>query len=135
MSTLNAFLKPAVSLEEKEVIISNRFQDEKGNVVPFKIRAVTQEENDAITKRATKVRKVDGTPMDYLDSVDFTRRMVIAATVEPDFRSQDMCMAYGVADPLMVPGKMLSSGEYKRLVKEIMTLSGFEESPEEEAKN
>ena len=121
---------------EKEVVVSSRFRDENGHPVPFKIRSLTQEENDAITKKATRTRKVDGQRQDYLDGVDFTRRMVVAATVEPDFTSKELCDGYGVLDPLQVPGKMLLSGEYKTLVQAITELSGFDgEDVEAEAKN
>ena len=136
MSRLSAFLHPVSAAQEKEIIISNRFQDEAGNPVPFKIRSLTQEENDAITKKATKARKVGGQSQEYLDSVDFSRRMVVAATVEPDFTSKELCDGYGVLDPLQVPGKMLLSGEYAKLLQEITALSGFDGGDvEAEAKN
>ena len=125
MSKLSAFLHPVTTSEEKEVVISNRFQDESGQPVPFKIRALTQEENDAITRQATRRRKEGGQTIEQLDSVDFTRRMVVAATVEPDFSSKELCDGCGVLDPLLVPGKLLLSGEYARLVKEITKLSAF----------
>lgn len=125
MSKLSAFLHPVTDREEKEIIISNRFQDEKGEPVPFKVRALTQEENDKITKQATRRVKVDGQYVEQLDSVDFSRRMVVEATVEPDFRAKELCDAYGVMDPLLVPGKMLRSGEYAKLMREINRLSGF----------
>lgn len=131
MSKLSAFLHPSIAQEEKEVVISKRFQDEQGNPVPFKVRPLSQEENDAITKKATRQVKVDGQRVERLDSVDFSRRMVVAATVEPDFASKEVCDAYGVMDPLLVPGKMLLSGEYAKLVKEIMDLSGFDNDAEE----
>jgi hypothetical protein len=69
-----------------------------------------------------------------LDNVEFSRRMVVTATVEPDFTQKEMCEAYGVIDPTMVPGKMLLSGEYAKLMKEISALSGFD-SIEDELKN
>ena len=100
----------------------------------FKIRALTQEENDAITRQTTRRRKEGGQTIEQLDSVDFTRRMVVAATVEPDFSSKELCDGCGVLDPLLVPGKLLLSGEYARLVKEITKLSGFVEQ-EDEVKN
>lgn len=131
MSKLSAFLHPVTTSEEKEVVISNRFQDESGQPVPFKIRALTQEENDAITRQATRRRKEGGQTIEQLDSVDFTRRMVVAATVEPDFSSKELCDGCGVLDPLLVPGKLLLSGEYARLVKEITKLSGFAEQEDE----
>lgn len=126
MSRLSAFLHPASAAQEKEVVISNRFRDENGNPIPFKIRALTQEETDVITKKATNTRKVGGQSQEYLDSVDFSRRMVVAATVEPDFTSKELCDGYGVLDPLQVPGKMLLSGEYAKLLREITELSGFD---------
>lgn len=52
-----------------------------------------------------------------LDSIVFARRMVVAATVEPDFSSKELCEAYGVMDPLLVPVKMLKSGEYSKLME------------------
>ena len=134
MSKLSAFLHPVTTQEEKEVVISNRFQDEQGNPVPFKIRALTQEENDQITKQATRQIKVNGQPVEKVDSADYTRRMIVAATVEPDFRSKELCDAYGTLDPLLVPGKMLFSGEYAALGRAIMSLSGFN-SVEEDLKN
>lgn len=134
MSKLSAFLRPAAGLEEKEVFVSSRFQDENGQPVPFKIRALTQEENDVIVRQATRRVTVEGQPVDKLDSVDFARRMVVAATVEPDFQAKEMCDAYGVLDPLLVPGKMLLSGEYGRLLKAINELSGFSDA-EEAVKN
>ena len=135
MSKLSAFLHPAATHTEKEVVISDRFLDEQGQPVPFKIRALTQEENDQITKRATRQIKVNGQPLERLDSTDYTRRVIVAATVEPDFRAKEMCDAYGVLDPLLVPGKMLFSGEYAKLGREIMALSGAENGLEDEVKN
>lgn len=134
MSKLSAFLHPVTTSEEKEVVISNRFQDENGQPVPFKIRALTQEENDKITKQATRQTKVNGQTVEKLDSVDFSRRMVVAATIEPDFQAKELCDAYGVLDPLLVPGKMLLSGEYAKLLNAITDLSGFG-GAEDEVKN
>ena len=108
--------------------------DENGAPVPFKIRALSQEETDAITKKATRRMKVNGQTTEMLDSVDFSHRMVVAATVEPDFTSKEICDHFGVMDPLLVPGKMLLSGEYAKLMQEISALSGFNDL-EAEVKN
>lgn len=134
MSNLSAFLHPAVPQETQEIVISNRFQDEKGKPVPFKIRALSQEENEQIAKMSRHAKKINGQMREKLDSAEFSRRMVVAATVEPDFSSREMCDAYGVIDPLMVPGKMLLAGEFSRLLQAITDLSGFE-STEDEIKN
>lgn len=138
MSKLSAFLHPAVTKVEEEIVISKRFLDEQGNPVPFKIHSLTQEENDALIKRATKtVKDRGGQSREKLDNIDYTRRVVVAATDEPDFSATVLCDAYGVKDPLLVPGRMLFPGEYQLLASKIMDLSGFDnaESVEEEAKN
>ena len=137
MSKISAFLHPVETVTEREVIVSDRFRDEKGNPVPFKVRALTQEENDKITAKATRVTTdKNGQRTEYLDSVDYARRLIVAATVEPDFTSKELCDAYGVVSPFLVPGKMLLSGEYSRLMEAVMQQSRFRGDVEaEEVKN
>lgn len=136
MSNLSAFLKPAYLREEKELVISKRFLDEKGNPAPFKIRSVSQEENEQITKASRRQRKVGSMVQEHLDSIEYGRRLVVTGTMVPDFRAKEMCEAYGTLDPMQVPGKMLTAGEFAALLDAISELSGFDaETPEDEAKN
>ena len=136
MSNLSAFLNPTFETEEKEIFISSRFVGEDGTPVLFKIRALKQEENDAITKRCRKTRKTaNGQLQEYIDSTELSRQIIVAATVFPDFRSAELCEHYGTTDPTLVPGRMLFSGEYAKLVQAITELSGFDENLEEQAKN
>lgn len=135
MSNLNAFLHPVQGDETREIIISNRFLDEDGKPVPFKIRALTQEENAQISKRSMRLVKGGKRGEKELDNTEYASRIIAAATVEPDFSSEALCKAYGTMDPLEVPGKMLLAGEYKRLMDAVMDLSGFHDDLEEDAKN
>jgi len=136
MGNLNAFLHPAEEIKEKEIIISKRFLDENGNPVPFKIRALTQEENEQVANAATHPVKTRFQQVEKkLDNLEYMQRMVVAATVEPRFDSPEMCDAYGTMNPLEVPGKMLLAGEYSLLLDEIMAFSGFNSDLGEEAKN
>lgn len=133
MSNLSAFLHPVTVQEEKEIVISRRFLDEDGNPAKFKIRSVNQEEMDSIIKLST--HPVKGNSEGEFDGLEFNKRLIVAATVTPDFRSTELCNAYGVMDPLMVPGKMLFSGEYSKLLKAITDLSSINTPVEDEAKN
>lgn len=133
MDSLSAFLHPVEVQEEQEVIVSRRFVGEDGKPIPFRIRALTQEENDRISKMSRKRIKDNGRVQEVLDPVEFSRRMVLAATVFPDFSSKELCDRYGVLDPQMVPGKMLRPGEYTRLLDAINTLCGFDSVLEDEA--
>lgn len=136
MSNLSAFLNPVSLYEEKEVVVSKRFQDEDGKPVPFKIRSLTEDENDACQKKARRTRKVNGRLEEYQDQLLYMRSLVVEATVFPDFREEQLCKKYGTLTPEEVPGKMLLIGEYSALVSTIMELSGIEmNTVEEEAKN
>lgn len=131
---LSAFLHP-VQPEPKEVMISDRFRGEDGKPIPFKIRPLTQEENAALVKRYSRAKTVKGQQVETFDSAGFTAALVVAATVEPNFADADLCKAYGVLDPNTLPGKMLLSGEFSKLAREISSLSGFDDDLEEQAKN
>lgn len=138
MGNLSAFLHPDI-VSEKEVYISDRFK-ENGEVVPFKIRPITQAENESIMKRCrVTTRDRSGKEIRKLDTEKFMNSIVVAGTVVPDFSDKDLCDAYGVVDPNLVPGKMLLAGEFQKLTEAIMELSGIgddaEEAIVEEAKN
>lgn len=135
MSKLSAFLNPVTSDEEKEIVISRRFVDEKGDPIPFRIRAITQAENDQIIKASKRSVKVNGVMQEKLDTTEMSRRLVVEGTVYPDFRDSELCNGYGTMNPYEVPGKMLLAGEYSNLLAEINKLSGFDVDVEEEAKN
>lgn len=136
MSALAAFLKPTTTYVEQEVVISERFVDEEGKPVPFKIKALTQEENEVLLKKAKRQKKVNGQIQETHDNVAYSRSLVLAATLSPDFSDTELCKAYGVVDPNLLPGKMLFTGEYAALVQAIQELSGFkDEDIEREAKN
>ena len=135
MGKLSAFLNPVSNNEEKEVVISRRFVDEKGDPIPFKIRAITQAENDQIIKASKRSVKVNGVIQEKLDTTEMSRRLVVEGTVYPDFRDSELCNGYGTMNPYEVPGKMLLAGEFSNLLAEINKLSGFDVDVEEEAKN
>lgn len=138
MDNLYAFLHPETPAE-KELILSTRFKDKAGNPVPFRIKPITGEENDALIKKCTIRTKEKGREVKKFDSTRYNRALVVAATVFPDFRDATLCEAYGVVDPELLVTKMLLIGEYQKLSEEILLLSGLDdESAEdtlEEAKN
>lgn len=135
MSALSAFLHPTVTTEEKEVIISKRFLGEDGKPVPFRIRSLTQEENSACNKAATRNIKVNGGYQEKTNQNEYISRLIVAATLEPDFSSAEVCEYFGTKDPIQVPNKMLLAGEFAKLSAAILELSGFEQNLDDEAKN
>lgn len=139
MGVLEAFLHPIAVEETKKVEVSKRFVGEDGKPVPFEIKTIPQGENSQLIKKFTRRKLVNGTTTEIFDTTGYTNALIVECTVQPDFQDSRMCEAYGVLDPMMVPGKMLLSGEYSALVGEIMKLNGFDADSllkdEEEAKN
>ena len=138
MDNLQAFLNPVSAEEVKEVVISKRFVDKDGKPVPFRIKTIMQEENERLTRKCRKVETIRGQRVESMDNQKYNRALIVACTVEPDFRNADLCKAYGTVDPLDLPGKMLTVGEANNLAREILELNGFSdeaEQLEDEAKN
>ncbi len=135
MSNLNAFLNPVAPEQRREVMVSNRFLGEDGAPVPFVIRPLSQGENETLLRRSTHTVKNKGQLTEKLNDIEYNRRLVVAATVEPDFADGTLCQKLGVMDPLEAPGKLLLVGEYNRLAAAIMELSGLNDDLEEQAKN
>lgn len=138
---IKVFLQPPVMEETKQVMISERFKGPDGKPAPFTIRVIDQETNDKLLARATKRTKVNGQIVQEVDNSRYGKLLISACVVEPDFKNAEVCNFYKTMDPLDVPGRMLSVGEYNHLVREIQKLNGLAITDEdvgeeqEEAKN
>jgi hypothetical protein len=78
-----------------------------------------------------------GFTYDKFDNSEYHKRLIVKCTVEPDFTLKEFCDAYGTYDPIEIPCKMFTSGEYAKIVSEIIALNGYNDAVEltEEAKN
>lgn len=133
MKSLKAFLNP-VQVENKEVIVSNRFK-ENDKVVPFTIRPITQEENKLLIKKYTKKDK-KGT--EVFDRAEYVQALTASAVVFPDLKNAELQNAYGVLGESSLLQKMLYVGEYAELAIAVQELSGLDKDINndiEEAKN
>lgn len=131
MTNLEAFLLPPAMEEEKEVVVSKRFKDADGKPIPFRIRMIDQETNERLQRRALEKKIQNGLVVKDLDSDKYVKLLVQACVVYPDFSAAELCAHYKTMDPLEVPSRMLTVGEYNRLTKEIQKLNGLDEDIEE----
>lgn len=137
---LKAFMVPSVAGETKEVYISNRFKGADGKPAPFVIRAIDQDTNDSLVRKCTTKKTKNGVVTSEVDGTKLARMLIVECTVEPNFRDSELCEYYKTINPLDVPGRMLSVGEFNRLAKAIREMNGMLEDDEfaeamEEAKN
>ena len=137
MSVLKGFLQPSPMEETKEVIISDRFKDENGKPLPFKLRKIDSETSEALMKRCRRKERVNGQIITEVDNAKYTKLLVLACVVSPNFKDSEMCDFYEVINPEDVPSRMLSIGEFSRLSDEIMKFNDFDtpEDIENEVKN
>ena len=124
--------------EVKEVVISKRFV-ENGEPLPFKIRVISQEMNEQMLKQCSKPVKRNGTVIgEELDRQKYAKMLVLTCTVYPNFKDAELCDYYKTKDPMDVPSRMLTAGEYSKLAQAIQSFNGFAEDTDElieEAKN
>lgn len=127
MSSLRAFLNP-LEVENKEVIVSNRFIEE-GKVVPFIIRPITQEENKELIKKFSKKDKKGN---ESFDRTEYVSTLTSSAVVFPDLTNAELQKAYGVLGASSLLQKMLFVGEYAELAQEVQKLSGLDKDINED---
>lgn len=125
--SLKAFLNP-IRTENKEVIISDRFQEE-GKPVPFIIRPLSQSENEKLIRKHTKKDKKGN---EYMDRVSYNQEMVASAVVFPDLENSELQNAYGVLGSTKLLTSMLYVGEFATLLQEVQEISGLDKDINEE---
>lgn len=127
MSSLKAFLNP-IKPENKEVVISDRFQED-GKPVPFVIRPITQKENEQLLKKHTKRDKRGN---DFFDRTGYIHELVASAVVFPDLKNAELQKAYGVLGEVELLKTMLYVGEFAELAQAVQELSGLDVDINEE---
>ncbi len=127
MSSLKAFLNP-IQVENKEVIVSNRFQED-GKPVPFVIRPITQKENEQLIKKYTKRDKKGN---ETFNRAEYVQALTAAAVVFPDLKNTELQKAYGVLGESELLKNMLYAGEYAELAQAVQELSGLDKDINEE---
>ena len=132
------FGKNAEKLPEKEIIVSNRFKDNDGNPIPWKIKVLDAATQQRIRSEAMDMNVNDQKEVNVkFNSARMNLRTVAASVVYPDLKDKDLQDCYGVATPSALVGVMLSDDEFERLLEAVNSLSAGTApgTIEEEAKN
>ena len=129
---LRAYMQPPVVNETKTVYPSKRLKGADGNPAPFVIRVIDQETNNKLIKQATEKKKVNGRLIEMLNSEKYGNLLIQACVVEPDLKNAELCSYYKTMNPVDTINRMLSVGEYNRLVKEIKLLNEIDELTDDE---
>lgn len=129
---LRAYMQPPVVNETKTVYPSKRLKGADGKPAPFVIRVIDQETNNKLIKQATEKKKANGRLVEALNSEKYGNLLIQACVVEPDLKNAELCSYYETVNPVDTINRMLSVGEYNRLVKEIKLLNEIDELTDDE---
>ena len=129
---LRAYMQPPVVNETKTVYPSKRLRGADGKPAPFVIRVIDQETNNKLIKQATEKKKANGRLVETLNSEKYGNLLIQACVVEPDLKNTELCAYYETVNPVDTINRMLSVGEYNRLVREIKLLNEIDELADDE---
>lgn len=142
MSEFKAFF--AENVEKNDVIeyvVSERFKDESGNPIKWKLKALSAKEEEEIRIECTKREPIPGKLGQYREKMDsnaYVRKIATRTVVYPNLNNaelQDSYKSYSAEELLQ---NMLLSGEMIHLtekVTEVNKLSETFEDKVEQAKN
>ncbi len=132
MSKLQAFLNQNVVDDiTEEVMISERFKDEGGSILKFKIKAMTNSEFELARKKALSMKMKKGGSVEF-DNQKFNEHIVINHTADPNFKDAESIKELGCITPEQYLNRVLLAGEIAELADRIRQLSGFDKTFEED---
>jgi hypothetical protein len=133
MSSLQAFFAQNAKAEIiDEVVVSDRFKDENGRPIMWKIRAITEAENEQLRKAATQyVKGPGGRRVAEIQPEVYMAKVVVSSVVFPDLKDAELQKSYGVLGAEDLLKRMLLSGEYARLVQAVQEINGFDKDVNE----
>ncbi|GKU75657.1 phage portal protein [Paenibacillus sp. L3-i20] len=133
MSDLSLFFAQNVTSEvTEEIAVSNRFRKKDGATVLWKIRSMTEGENEECRKAST--RRVKGRNGQYTQETsteDYLALLVTTSVVHPDLKNVELQKSYGVMGAETLLRKMLLPGEYAELVQNVQRINGFDQDMNE----
>lgn len=137
---LQAFMmQNARPVENVKKMISDRFVDEEGKIIPFEIRAITTEEESLIRKSCmVEVTVKKHMKMKQVNQEAFMAKLSAKCVVYPDLKNEELQNSYGVRGDEELLKVMLLPGEYAELLNAVQEINGYSKDMNElveEAKN
>jgi len=131
--SLQAFFAQNVQLETiEEFTVSDRFKDDNGAPISWKLRTLSEEENEEIRKASTQyVKGRGGQRLPETKPEVYMAKIAAACVVYPDLKNAELQNSYNVHGAETLLKKMLLAGEYAALLSKVQELNGFDRDMEE----
>jgi hypothetical protein len=133
MSDLRSFFAENAAMDiSEEFVVSPRFNNNEGTPVPWKLRSMTEAENEECRKAATKrIKGKNGGYVPETSADEYMVKLVVASVEFPNLKDAELQKSYGVFGAENLLRKMLLPGEYAALVGKVQELNGFDRSTAE----
>lgn len=107
---------------------------------PFVVKTITEAENKQITKscQVSEFNKKTHRRETQTDTQAYLSKLVVACTVDPNFKDAELQAAYGVVGAEALVEKLLTPGQYAALLQAVNDINSFDTDMQElvdEAKN
>ena len=107
---------------------------------PFVVKTITEAENKQITKscQVSEFNKKTHRRETQTDTQAYLSKLVVACTVDPNFKDAELQAAYGVVGAEALVEKLLTPGQYAALLHAVNDINSFDTDMQElvdEAKN
>jgi len=128
VSDLQAFFSQNVEASiTEDFTVSERFKDAEGKAIPWKLRTVTEAENEEIRKSATKtVKGKNGMKVPETNAAEYVGKLATSSVIFPNLKDAELQKSYNVLGAEALLKKMLLSGEYAALVQKVEELNGYD---------
>ena len=121
---LSAFLKQhTLPPHEESLVLSDRFLGPDGQPVASRLSGISEEESAAL-RQSCRRRSQDGLEPS-LDRERYLRKLAAACVRFPDLRDAALQQSWGVLGEEALLGKMLTAGEFARLLEAAQRVCGF----------
>ena len=99
--------------------------------VDFKVKSLTGEDVSKLREEATRYEIKGKERKSFVDENELGLAMVVAATIEPDFKDPKLLAHYGVSTANQCVNKALIAGELAQLTNAVVAVSGLGGNEEE----
>lgn len=133
MSDLSMFFAQNAAVEvAEEFAVSERFKDKEGKAAKWKLRSISEEENQELRKSATKKTKgKGGVYTSDVDHNEYMSKLVVSCVTFPDLKNAEIQKTYGVMGAEKLLLKMLLPGEFSGLMEKVTAINGFDQDMNE----
>lgn len=125
MSLKSFFRENNIKIEETTYLASDRFKDENGELIYWKLKVLTNKELDDLKISCTKTKFVKHQPVNEFDSEKFAHKMITDCILYPNLYDKELQDSYGVFDPYKLLCEILTSGEMIALQEKIDELHSY----------